>query len=115
MVRDDLGRQHIALSVAAGIVYEQTGSKSFTSDDVAGLSHALNQAAHALANVVSIYVMDGKGQPRTLTAAELMTGQFTRGATRFSVDGRSFSAISVTRRDMRDALVILKKAGLRLR
>jgi hypothetical protein len=82
--------------------------------DVAVVSAHMDEAAHALAKVIPVYVIDGGAVPRQLTASEVMGGTFSRGATRFTVrGGMVFSTITVTRHDMRDALSILKKAGIR--
>ena len=115
MTRDDNGRQHVPLAVAAATVHQQLVGTTVVG--AGGVSPVLDDTAHALASIVPVYVVDGNGgKPRPLAATELLKGKFSEGASRFAVPGGpTYTAISVVRQDMRDALVILKKAGVRLR
>jgi hypothetical protein len=71
----------------------------------------LNDVAHAISNVVSIYAPDSVTSFRALDPIDLLEGRFDRGAMLFRTkDGREFKGLTVQRADMTIAMTVLKAA-----
>jgi hypothetical protein len=106
---------HIALSVAAALAHRQLSPERRAFYDVEHYSEVLNRAAQALIRVAQIHVGDGDGgAPRALSPSELDGALVRRGATVLVLaDGRLFRRLSVLREDLRGAITILRRAGLR--
>lgn len=77
----------------------------------------LNDVAHAVSNVVPIYVgHDSTLAFKALSPMELMGGHFERGAMIFRTkDGRELKHLTVQRGDMRLAVSVLKAANASFR
>jgi hypothetical protein len=116
-LREQRGKEHLPLPVAAATVYHQLVGTTAAIRDSSDLDEALNRAAVALSKVVPLYVLDRPSMmPRQITPTELIHGVFTRAATRFTVrDGTVYRLVTVRRHDMRDAVTILKRACVRLK
>jgi hypothetical protein len=106
---------HIALSVAAALAHRQLSSERRAFYDVQHYSEMLNRVAQALLRVAQIHVADGDGSgPRALSEPELDGAIVRRGATVLVLaDGRSFRRLWVLREDLRSAITILGRAGVR--
>jgi len=107
--------QHIGLSTASGIAYDQLAERKRGVYDAQHFSEVLNMAALALIRIVPIYVIDtGTGERRRLTDAELLEAQVTQGATMLVLaDGRNVKDLSLLRGDLTAAIKILKGTGLK--
>jgi hypothetical protein len=70
-----------------------------------------------MSNVVPIYAHDRTtGLPVELPFAELLNAIFTRGAHRVTTtSGKEYEALTVQRRDMDAAIVVLKRIHLSVR
>jgi hypothetical protein len=75
----------------------------------------LNRTAQALIRVAQVHVGDGHGSaPRPLSDSDLEGALVRRGATVLVLaDGRVLRHLSVLRDDLRSAIAILRRAGLR--
>jgi len=106
---------HIALSVAAALAHRQLSPERRAFYDVEHYSEVLNRAAQALIRVAQVHVGNGDGSaPRALSPSELDGALVRRGATVLVLaDGRLFRRLSVLREDLRGAITILRRAGLR--
>jgi hypothetical protein len=105
---------HVALSVAAALAYRQLSDhRQFY--DIQHYGDVLNMVARALSRVAPIYVGDEtEGAPRALNEIELEGATLQRGATLLLlVDGRVFRNLSVLRVDLRDAIAVLGRTGLK--
>jgi len=103
--------QHIALPTAASIVHIQVTGCPPDATKPAEMRETLNQVAHAISNVVPIYASDPTtGLPVELPPAELLSAVFTRGAHLLTTKlGREYDVLTVRRRDMDAAIVVLKR------
>jgi hypothetical protein len=106
---------HIALSVAAALAHRQLSPGRRAFYDVEHYSEVLNRAAQALIRVAQVHVGDGDGSaPRPLSEPDLEGALVRRGATVLVLaDGRLLRHLSVRREDLRSAITILRRAGLR--
>jgi len=77
----------------------------------------LNDVAHALSNLVTIYVADAAtGRPRALVQFELIGGRFRSGAHAFETkDGEERGGLTIQRQDMALAIEVLKAAHIGFR
>jgi hypothetical protein len=107
--------QHIGLSTASGIAYDQLAERKRGFYDVEHFKEVLNHAAQALIGITPIYLIDpATGERRRLTDAELLEARVTLGATvLIMADGRSVKDLSLLRGDLAAAIKILKDAGLK--
>src|SRR5690348_1761367 len=77
-----LGTQFVSLSTAAYYVYREVMATEIRAGEVAQLNAALEEVAHALASVASIYSLNrDAGTYKQLEPVDLMFGVFQRGAT----------------------------------
>ena len=106
---------HIALSVAAGLAHQQLAAQPNKFYDGEHFSEMMNMVAHALMRVAPLYVADAEdGGRRALSEAELEGASIRRGATLLVLaDGRSFRHVSLLRDDLRNAIAILARTGVR--
>jgi hypothetical protein len=107
--------QHIGLSTASGIAYDQLAERKRGFYDVEHFNEILNRAAEALIRITPIFLIDpASGQRRRLTDAELLAAQVTRGATVLILaDGSRVKDLSLLRGDLTAAIKILKSTGLK--
>ena len=77
----------------------------------------LNDMAHALSNVASIYAADAaSGQPVEVPKADLLSAVFLRGAhLLITAQGKEYRGLTVQRGEMNAAIGILRRAGFTLR
>jgi hypothetical protein len=103
--------QHIALPTAASIVHIQVSGYPPDVTKAAEMREVLNEVAHAISNVVPIYASDPTtGLPIELPPAELLNAVFTRGAHLLTTkSGKEYRVLTVQRRDMDAAIVVLKR------
>ena len=106
--------QHVALSVAAHLARTQLIPDPLGACDAPRLSETLDAVGNALARVAPLYVQDPQaGTPRQLLEDELQGAKVKSGATLLVLgDGRSLSAVSIKRADLRQAVAILKALGI---
>jgi hypothetical protein len=107
--------QHIGLSTASGITYDQLADRKRGFYDVEHFNEVLNMAALALIRIAPVYLIDpSTGARRRLSDAELLDAQVTRGATVLVLaDGRMVKDLSLLRGDLTAAITILKGTGLK--
>lgn len=107
--------EHIGLSTASGIAYDQLAEKSRGTYDAEHFNELLNKAAQALITITPVYLFDpDSGMRRRLDDAELLNARVTRAASALILaDGREVKDLSLRRSDLRAALTILKGAGLK--
>jgi len=106
---------HVALSVAALTAHRQLAAKPPAFYDVEHYNEVLNTVAHALMRAAPLYVADADGgERRTLSEADLDGASVRRGATLLVLaDGRSFRYVSLLRDDLRSAIAILARTGVK--
>jgi hypothetical protein len=106
--------QHLALSVAAHLARTQLVPEPLRVYDGQHLSEMLDVVARSIAKVVPLYVQDPQaGSPRELSHDELQGAEVRRGATLLVLkDGRTLSSVTIKRRDLRQAVAILKTVGI---
>jgi hypothetical protein len=77
----------------------------------------LNDVAHALSNLVTIYVaVAATGMPRALGQFELIGGRFRRGAHAFETkDGEEHDGLTIQRRDIASSIEVLRSANIGFR
>jgi hypothetical protein len=111
---DSLLGQHLALSVAAHLARTQLVPDPLSVYDAQHMSEMVDVVANALARVVPLYAQDpGNGAPRQLMEGEIEGARVKRGATVLVLkDGRTLSAVSIKRADLRQAIAILKAVGI---
>ena len=107
--------EHIGLTTASGIAYDQLAAKSRGAYDAEHFNELLNRAAEALIRIAPVYLFDPvSGSRRMLNQAELLNAQITRAATALILaDGREVKDLSLLRSDLRAAITILKNTGLK--
>ena len=110
---EGIRNQHVAMSVAAGIARAQLVPNPVGVYDARHLSEMLEVMAAAIARVAPIYAMNARtGEVRRLTEEDLEGASFARGATALVMkDGTTIAGISITRGDLRHAVVVLKTIG----
>jgi hypothetical protein len=113
LVETGLG-QHLALSVAAHLARSQLVPDPLKPYDGQHLGETLDLVARALSKVAPLYIQDPKtGAPHELSSAELEGASVSRGATLLALrDGRTVSAVTIRRADLRQAIAILKATGI---
>lgn len=106
--------QHVSLAVAAHLARTQLVPHPHKVYDAQHVGEVLNVVAQALARTVTLHVTDAKiGETRQLTSLELEGAVAQRGATFLVLkDGRSLTDVSVRRVELRQAITVLKAAGL---
>ena len=106
--------EHIGLTTASGIAYDQLAAKSRGAYDAELFNELLNKAAEALIRIAPVYLFDsGTGARRRLHDAELLNARVTRAASALILaDGREVKDLSLLRSDLRAAITILKGTGL---
>lgn len=115
MAADRPDEQHIGLSTASGIAYDQLAERKRGFYDVEHFNEILNRAAEALLRITPVFLIDpASGERRRLTDAELLAAQVTRGATVLVLaDGSTVKDLSLLRSDLTAAIKILKRTGLK--
>lgn len=113
LAENSLG-QHLALSVAAHLARTQLLPDPLKVYDAQHMSDMLDAVGNALARVAPLYVRDASAaEPRQLMEADLDGARVMRGAALIVLrDGRNLSAVSIKRADLRQAIAILKAAGI---
>jgi hypothetical protein len=109
--------QYVGLPTAAALVHHHVVGSVPDARDSARLSALLNDVAHALSNIVPIYVSDPEGGSlRELAPVELIDGKFDRGAHVFVTRrGDEIQGLVIQRRDMLSAIGVLRGAGVRFK
>ena len=103
--------QHVSLTIACGVIYSQVVAADLKPDRSADI---LNDVAHALSLVTTIYVRDAaSGDLRPISASDLLAGKFSRGARLFTtVSGVALDDLTVQRGDMFNAIKLFKAMRL---
>lgn len=105
--------QHVALATAAAVVLFRVTGGQVEGSRTTRTKEILDDVAHAMSNIVPIYRPDGTGV-KALTPMELMLGRFARGAQVFRAhDGSEIGGLTVRRRDMAEAIAILRSVRIR--
>lgn len=116
MDRIDRKKQHLALPSAAALVcFGTTGVIPASKPDE--MRELLDDMAHALSNVASIYAADPQsGNPIEITSAELLGATFLCGAqVLITSGGKEYRGLTVQRNDVNAAIVILRRARFAIR
>lgn len=110
---EGIRNQHVAMSVAAGLARAQLVPNPVGVYDARQLSEMLEVMAAAIARVAPIHAMNARtGEVRRLTEEDLEGASFARGATALVLkDGTTIAGVSITRGDLRHAVVVLKTIG----
>lgn len=110
---EGIRNQHVAMSVAAGLARAQLVPNPVGVYDARQLSEMLEVMAAAIARVAPIHAMNARtGEVRRLTEEDLEGASFARGATALMLkDGTAIAGVSITRGDLRHAVVVLKTIG----
>lgn len=110
---EGIRNQHVAMSVAAGIARAQLVPNPVGVYDARHLSEMLEVMAAAIARVAPIHATNARtGEVRRLTEEDLEGASFARGATTLVLkDGTTIAGVSITRGDLRHAVVVLKTIG----
>lgn len=102
----------MALAVAAAFTFHQArrdGEKSLRESDYAG---ALDIAAAALASLLPIYTLDGRGQ-QVPVRIDLAQQRFCGGASEVRcADGAILAPLAIMRRDVLCALMTIERSGI---
>lgn len=109
--------QHVNLRVACAVIYTEITGKAPDSRDVQGMRAILNDVAHAIANVITIYsTQASSGVPIAISPYELIEGKFRKGGHVFTAkDGSEMDDLTVLRGDMRTAISVLRAAKITFR
>ncbi len=109
------GLEHVALPTAAIVVYHRITGALVEFSDAAEMNEVLQRVSHVLSNVVPIYSLDeDSATPRQLSPGDLLNRAFQRGATMLrKSDGTECHGLTVRRDDMRSAIAILSRAGIK--
>jgi len=103
----------VALATAAAVVSFRVTGRQVEGSRTKRTKDILDDVAHAMSNIVPIHRPDGAGVT-ALTPIELMHGKFARGAQVFRAhDGTEIGGLTVQRRDMAEAISILRPARIR--
>lgn len=106
----------VPLAAAAALAYRElvAPERRALPYDAEHFSEMLNLIAHAIARVAPLYAgEDDGGARRALGEDELEGMTIRRGATIVALaDGRKLTRVTVRRGELRDAIAILKAAGL---
>jgi hypothetical protein len=106
--------QHVALTTATAIVFYRLTGRQVNGARSAPTMALLNDVAHAISNVVPVYIPDSATTFKALTPVELMQGQFERGGMIFRTkDGREHHGLALQRSDMALAISVLRAAKAR--
>ena len=100
---------HLPLTEAAArTFYRVTGR--VVPDDPLHRERTLSSVAHALSNLIPIYVLeDARVPPRQVTPCECLLGTFTDGATALALcDGKKLGCLTVRVMDLSDAVQVLR-------
>lgn len=110
---EGIRNQHVAMSVAAGIARAQLVPNPVGVYDARHLSEMLEVMAAAIARVAPIHATNARtGEVRRLTEEDLEGASFARGATALVLkDGTTIAGVSITRGDLRHAVLVLKTIG----
>ena len=110
---EGIRNQHVAMSVAAGLARAQLVPNPVGVYDARQLREMLEVMAAAIARVAPIHAMNARtGEVRRLTEEDLEGASFARGATALVLkDGTAIAGVSITRGDLRHAVVVLKTIG----
>lgn len=108
--------QYVALSTAAAVIlFRLTGEQTPGNRSERNM-RLLNDVAHAISNVVPIYVaqLTSQADAEELHPVDLMLGSFARGARVFRMkDGKEIGDLCIQRRDMTAAIEVLKGAKVK--
>jgi hypothetical protein len=105
--------QYIALSTAAAVILFRVSGEQTSGTRSAQVLDTLNAVAHAVSNVIPIYVAKwaGSAAVETLHPIDLTFGSFARGGRVFRMqDGKEIRGLYVQRRDVNGAIAVLKAA-----
>lgn len=116
MDRASRDAQYVSLPTAAAVVLFRLTGTQVEGGRSGHTKAVLNDVAHAMANIVPIYVPDPVTGMKPLPPVDLIKGKFGGGARVFLLnDGTEFASLSVQRRDMVSAIAILQSAKVRFR
>jgi hypothetical protein len=109
--------QHISLPTAAALICFGATGITLDASRPEEMQRLLNNLAHAISNVAAIFALDAAtGKPTEIPGAELLGATFLRGAhVLLTTGGKEYRGLTVQRRDMNSAIVILKRAGFGIR
>lgn len=108
---------HLGLPTACAVIFSKVTGTPPDARHPQELQAALNDVARALSTLVVIYAADAEsGMPKPLAPAQVIEGQFLRGAQVFKTkQGNELRGLTVQRRDMFAAISVLQSAHIRFR
>jgi hypothetical protein len=103
--------EHVPLATAAATVHIQLTGAPPNPTPPAVMRDVLDQVAQAISNIVPIYAQEpGTAVPVKIPPPELLDAQFLRGAHLLVTKaGKEYRGLSVQRRDMMEAIAVLKR------
>lgn len=106
--------EHVGLATACAEIYGQVAGAIPDPRASPDMQAILNQVAHVVANLATIYVSDaGAESQRALAPPDLIGGTFVRGAQAFRTrQGNELTGLTLQRREMAYAISILKSADV---
>lgn len=106
--------QHVEFSVAVRLASSRLVKDPRSVEDAQRASGILNVVGNALARVVPVYSRDaGFAKPRPLSEGELEGSEVMHRATVLLLkDGRTLTAVSIKRRDLRRGIALLRTVGI---
>ena len=106
--------QFVRLRTAAMTTYLQLTGESPDPGDLLRMQELLNEVAHAIAKLTTIYAIDPVTQmPEALDDTLVNAGRFLRGGGVLLLpDGRTYGDLHVERGDWEMAIAILRGAGI---
>ena len=106
--------QHVNMTVACGVIYSQVVGARADEHGPARNADILNDVAHALSMVATIYARDTvSGDLRQVPALDLLAGKFSQGARRFTMaNGVTLDDLTVQRGEMFNAIRLFRAMRL---
>jgi hypothetical protein len=105
------------LPSAAVLVHIVVAGSPPDASDPAELRDVLNDIAHAISNVMSIYATDPEsGDPKELSTFDLLEATFQHGAhVLVTARGKEYHGLTVQRGELKEAIALLKRARFSIR
>lgn len=106
--------QHVNMTIACGVIYSQVVGPRANDFGPARNASILNDVAHAVCMVATIYARDAiSGDLRQIPAVDLLAGKFSHGARRFTTAGGDMlDDLTIQRGEMFNAIRLFKAMRL---
>src|SRR5436309_2736672 len=113
MDRRDRTTEHVAMPTAAALVYFDVTGKQIDGSMQPQMRAILCDVAHALSMLAPVYMSDdSSAMPIQVPVGHLIGAIFEKGAHQVILaDGTTHRNISIQRRDMQAAILVLRRCG----